>query len=304
MPTTTLDPTAKTNTTLSGSNLVATSTGAGGARSSRFVQGPVYFEATPTTLTGTPSVGICVSNWNTSTALQSATNTLGYLASGAVQINGVTLATIATWAQGNRIDVALDPNNHFIWFRVAGGNWNNNVANDPATGVGGIDYSTAFTSLGTLAAAIFASVTGNVWTMVFSSASFAGVPPTGFSSLDTVQYTLARNVDDNYVANPPVAQYGGPAARAMPSPMDRYERSFSPSGLVTTVSGVIRELGVAVAGRRIDVYDRTTGELLGTTKSAGDGSWSIPCLGRPSVRIVASDPTAYNSLAFDNVSPA
>src|SRR4051812_37989312 len=114
----TFDPNGKTNTTLSGGNLVATSSGAGGARSSRFMQGPTYFEMTLTTLTGTPAVGIASSNWNTSTALQSGVNTLGYLASGAVQVNGVTLSTIAAYVQGNRIDCAIDPANLLIWFRV------------------------------------------------------------------------------------------------------------------------------------------------------------------------------------------
>jgi hypothetical protein len=193
VPTTTLDPVLKTNTNLSGGNLIATSTGAGGARSSRLLQGPTYFEATPTTLTGTPSVGFAASNWTTAVALQSALNSLAYLPSGAVQVNGVTLATITAWAQGSRIDCAINPADHLIWFRVGGGNWNNNVANDPATGVGGIDYSSALTQLGTLEVAIYASVTGNVWSMAFSAASFAGVAPAGFSSLDVIQYTIVNN---------------------------------------------------------------------------------------------------------------
>lgn len=303
MAATTFDSALKTNTTLSGGNLVATSSGAGGARSSRFIQGPTYFEMTPTTLTGTPSVGIAQSNWNTSTALQSAVNSLAYLASGAVQINGVTLSTIAAWAQGNRIDCAIDPGNRLIWFRVAGGNWNNNVANDPATGVGGIDYSSAFTQLGTLEAAVYASTTGNVWTAVFSSGSFAGTPPSGFSSMDTVQYVVARDQSKLYEAFPVSAQYFGPGARALPMPTDRYQRSFNPAGTITVVSGVTKELGSAIANKKVEVYDRVTGELIGSTYSDGSGVWSIPALGRPSVRIVGSDPTTYNSVVYDNVVP-
>lgn len=302
-PTTVFDSIAKTNTTLSNWSQTATSSGAGGARSSRFVQGKTYFEATPITLTGTPSVGICASNWNTSTALQSAANSLAYLASGAVQVNGVTLATIATWAQGNRIDCALDPQNFLVWFRVSGGNWNNNATNDPATGVGGIDYSSVFTQLGTLAAAVYASVTGNAWTVAFSNASFAGTPPSGYSSLDAVLYTLARNVGLAYEANPVSPQYLGPAARAIPSPLDRYQRAFSPAGSITAVSGLVEEAGVPVQGRVVEVYDRNTGELLGRTLSAVDGTWSIYALGRPTVRVVGSDPTTYNSMVFDNVVP-
>jgi hypothetical protein len=260
--------------------LIATSTGAGGVPTTRCIQGKFYAEFTPTTVTGTPSVGIAWSNWATATSLVSLTNALGYLATGVVQINGVTLATIATWAQGNRIDMACDPANHLIWFRVAGGNWNNNVANDPATGVGGIDYSSMAT-LGTMQAAVYATLTGNVWTAVFSSASWAGAAPRAMARSTTVAYTVVNNVDVTYEITQATTMYGGPVVRAIPSPNDRFKKWFSPAGLVTTVSGVIRELSVAVPNRRVDVYDRITGELLGTTVSAGDGSWSIPCLGRP-----------------------
>jgi hypothetical protein len=286
-----------------GAATIATSTGVGGAGVDRVVQGKTYFEAVPTTLTGTPQIGI--SGWSLwpGTNLATGTTSLGYLPSGAVQTNSVTLATIATWVQGDRIDCALDPINHLIWFRVNGGNWNNNVANDPATGVGGIDYS-SMPTLSTLQLTVFASVTGNVWTAAFSSASWVGAAPSGYSSLDTILYTIANNVDVTYEITQATTMYGGPVVRAIPTPNDRFKKWFSPAGLVTTVSGVIRELSVAVPNRRVDVYDRITGELLGTTVSAGDGSWSIPCLGRPSVRIVASDPTTYNSLALDNVAPA
>lgn len=279
---------------------VATSTGAGGARSNRAMQGLTYFEATPTTVTGTPSVGIANLNWNTSTALQSGINTLAYLATGAVQINGVTLATIATWAQGNRIDCAVHLLYRLIWFRVAGGNWNNNALNDPATLVGGIDFS-SMGALGTMAAAVYASATGNVWTLAFSS--FAGTAPTGFQSLDTIQYVVANNLDVNYEALPPAGMQFSPIARAMPSPLDRYQRAFSPAGAMTVVSGTTKEAGTLVAGKKVEIYDRITGELLGNTLSDGSGNWSIACLGRPAVRVVGSDPTTYNSVVYDNVVP-
>jgi hypothetical protein len=261
MPATTFDPGVKTNTNLTGGNLIATSTGAGGARSSRFLQGLTYFELTPTTLTGTPSLGIATSNWNTSTALQSGLNSLAYLPSGAVQVNGVTLATITAWAQGSRIDVAVDPADHLIWFRVGGGNWNNSGTADPATLAGGIDYGSAITQLGTLAAAIYASLTGNVWTGAFSAASFAGTPPAGYSSLDNVLLTAGNNVDVFYEAMPLVAPTFTIAAKAHPLPQDRYQRLYSGSGPSQTVSGTVLEYGSPVAGRRVDVYDRNTGDL-------------------------------------------
>lgn len=303
MTATTFDPSVKTNTTLSGGNLIATSTGLGGARSSRVLQGPSYFEMTLTTLTGAPMMGVATSNWTTGTSLSVNTNAIGYLPSGVVSANSVTLATIAAYVQGNRIDCAIDPANHLIWFRVANGNWNNNVANNPTTGVGGIDYTTALSALGTLEAAVYASLTGNVWTAAFSAGSFAGTPPTGFVSLDNVQYTVAYNMDILYDVTPVSAPSFSLAARAMPSPLDRYQHLFYPAGAITNVSGTTKEAGVAVAGRKVEVYDRITGDLLGFTLSDGSGNWSIPCLGRPAVRVVGSDPTTYNSVVYDNVVP-
>jgi hypothetical protein len=298
---TTFDPAHTTNTALSGGNLIATSSGAGGTYSSRMAQGPFYFECTPTTLTGTPSIGLACA-WNTSTALQSATNTLAYLASGAVQVNGVTLATIAAWAQGNRIDCACDPANRLIWFRVAGGNWNNNAANNPAIGTqtGGIDISSM--ALGTIAAAIYASATGNVWSAAFSAASWAGAAPSGYSSPDAIQYTVARNIVLPYEANPISAQTLGPAARAFPNGQDKYEAAFSPAGPMTYVSGQVQESGVPVAGKWVEVCDRDTGDRLGRVKSDGSGNWQIACLGRVSVVAFCLDP-AFNALIFDNIVP-
>jgi hypothetical protein len=281
--------------------LVATSTAAGGVRTTRPLSGLSYFSGVITTLTGTPQIGIAQTNWDNTTALGTGTNTVGYQPSGAVRNNNATLATIGTYVQGDRIDVAINAADRLIWFRVNNGNWNNNVANDPATNTGGIDYS-SITGLGTMMAAISASLTGNVWTMQFST-PFTNAAPTGYVSIDTQSYVRADTV--NFQNNVPLgvpASYGLKATN-MPREHCMTSRVFMGTA-ITTVSGVIRELGTPVAGRKVEVYDRLTGELLGSTVSAGDGSYSIPCLGRPSVRIVASDPTTYNSLALDNVSPA
>lgn len=301
MTATTFDPARKSNQTLSGGNLIATSTSSGGVYSTRPVQGKIYFEVTPTTITGIPSMGMCAGSWNITTALQSGLNTLAYLASGAVQINGVTLSTIATWAAGNRIDCALDPFNFLIWFRVAGGNWNNSGTANPATGVGGIDYSSAFTQLGTLWAAVYASLSGTVWTAAFSSASFAGTPPSGFSSLDDVLYTIARNVDVPYEANPASAQYLGPSARNLG---DIYRASL----IVTTpvggksISGIVLDNSSPVSGAVVNIHDRATGTLVGSTRSNSDGTFTVIGLSPSTVYAVALD-APYNALIFDNVIP-
>lgn len=293
----------KTSTTISNFGSKATSTGAGGAITARTIQGKTYMEFTATAVTGTPSCGISGASWNTSTALQSSTSSLAYLASGAVQVNAVTLQTIAPWAATNRIGMAVDPANRLVWFRVNGGNWNNNVANDPATGVGGIDYSAAMIGAGTLVGAVYASLTGNTWDIVTETAQFVDAAPAGFSDLAAVQYTRADSVAFPAFPIPLVVAMPTPGLTASTPPKSVGGKFFSPGGAVTVVSGTTLEAGVLVTGKRVDVYDRDTGELLGSTRSDGAGNWSVPCLGRVAVRIVGSDPTTYNSVVYDNVVP-
>jgi hypothetical protein len=301
---TTLDTFYKTNTNLSGGNLVATSTGAGGARAQRCCSGLTYFEGVITTLTGTPQIGIADSNWDHATGLGTGANTVGYQPSGAVRINNATVSTIAAYVAGNTICVAVDVLNRQIWFRVGSGNWNNSGTANPATGIGGIDFSAAAgCTIGTVFEAISASVTGNVWTMTLSS-PFAQTAPTGFASVDTIAYpTLIKAGPDTLTAWTPVVGTITYPKHAGPIDQITTKMWWTPGGAITKVSGTCMESGVTVAGKRVDVYDRVTGELLGTTYSASDGTWSLVCLGRPSVRVVADDPTAYNSLVYDNVVP-
>jgi len=284
------------------SQLIATSAGASSVAVNRPLTGKHYAEVTITTLTGTPVIGLVNSFYSmaTATLLGGDINSIGYRSGGAVVANSVTLATLGSFVAGDRIGIAVDPANRLIWFRVNNGNWNNNGANDPATGVGGIDYSSL--TLGRFLLAAGFSASGAKWTAKFD-ATFTDTPPSGFSSISSVAYTLARNVAEAAEVNSIVAQQFSPAARAFPSPLDKYQRAFSPSGPITTVSGIVEESGTPVAGRVVECYDRDTGELLGRTLSDGSGVWSITALGRPSVRVVGSDPTAFNSLVFDNVVP-
>lgn len=297
MAATLLDSNAKSaGIALSGGNLVATSSAAGTAASTRNLTGKHYFEGVITTLTGTPSIGLLNHISGFSTALLGAdVNSLAYRSSGAVVVNNVTLSTIAAYVAGDRVDGALDPANRLVWFRVNGGNWNNNVANDPATGVGGIDISSM--TLGTLRAAIGASVTGTVWTMKFSTA-FTGAAPSGYASLDSIQTTIG-NATFGYaaysVAGPDFATIKGQAT-LVPCGLKMF------NGTANLVSGILKELSVVIANKKIRLYDAADGRLLGSTTSAGDGSFSIPALGRPKVYAVAFDPP-YNALVFDNITP-
>lgn len=298
MAATTLDPNNKTNETLSGGNLVATSSGAGAAAVTRPFTGKHYFEATITTLTGTPSVGFGTQAYATSAVQGALTTSLAYKPSGIVVVNGVTLSTIAAYVAGNRIGVAIDPTLQQVWFRVNNGNWNNNVANDPTTGAGGIDYSSM--TLSTLTAAVYASLTANVWTMKFST-PFTDTAPSGFASIDTVQVSKVQ-------ATPISELIAISAPTGMPlvadrSPLQPIKRMFQPSGPMTYVSGTVKENGVVIANKKVWVYDRFSGEQIGSTTSASDGTWSVAAVGRLSVLVVCSDPTTYNSIVYDNVTP-
>jgi hypothetical protein len=189
---------------------------------------------------------------------------------------------------------------------VNGGNWNNNAANDPATLTGGIDYS-VMTLMGTFQMAISSSLTGNVWTAVLSAAGWAGAAPAGYGSLDATLIVQQDNLDRWNPNQSPVAHDLAASTGIFNRAEIRDTRNykfFQPSGSIKTVSGVIRELGVAVPGKRIDVYNRNDGCLIGTTTSDGAGAWSVPTLDQTKVRVVATDAYNYNSLAADNVTPA
>lgn len=285
----------------SGGDLVATSTAAAGAYADRSISGLTYFEGVLTTLTGVPAIGIVSTNWTIGNNLGTTTDSIGYVpTTGVVRSNSVTLSTIQTSAAGDRVCFAVDPLNRLLWIRTNAGNWNNSGLANPATGVGGIDYS-GISLLGTLRPAISASLTGTVWTMTFST-PFTGVAPAGFVSIDTIAYILAQFTNDpreNAFYQYTPATFGYRETQLPQTSTGKWYNGLT----ITLVSGTVMELGVVQFNKRVDVYDRNTGELLGTAFSAVDGTWQIPCLGRPSVRVVADDPTTFNSLVYDNVTP-
>jgi hypothetical protein len=298
-----LDSTRKSgNITLNASKLNANSTGAGGGVSARRMTGDTYFEAVLGASTGTPEIGVCSGCNVGTTDMQTQLDSVMYLPAGTVRNNGATLATIQAYAAGNRIGVAISPRNRLIWFRTNGGNWNNNALNDPVTLVGGIDISGI--ALQTFVVAYWASLTGTIWTFNLDSASFVDTAPTGYLDLSVNQYTLARNVCEQHETNTAFTPDFSIAAVARPHPADVQHRNFNPPGPITMVSGVTQESGVNVPFKRVDVYDRDSGELLDTVYSDVTGAWTAHCMGRPRVRIVGSDPTTFNSQVFDNVAGA
>jgi len=129
------------NVTLSGSNLVATSSGAaGGARASdRQITGKFYWEVTLTTAANnTTGVGIA-SAFATLGSLTTSTCVVTKQAGNVLVNNAASGSTLGARASGDLICIALDIDAKLIWFRVgAAGNWNGSGAANPATGAGGV----------------------------------------------------------------------------------------------------------------------------------------------------------------------
>lgn len=308
MAATTFDPNNKSSAfALSGSNLIATSSGAANVRATRSLTGLSYFEITVTTLTGSIGIGLCNYTFGVTgtTLLGTDNNGLRLSNGGNVVLNGAVLSTIQTFVQGDVVCVAVDIKNRLIWFRTNGGNWNNNASNDPATGVGGIDYSSM--NLGPLFPEVSCSLTGAVLTAKFTS-GFAQAVPSGFASVDTCSAVAVSSdapIGASYgqiggAAGSPSAT--GPEARASWLGVGRSYRLWTPAGAAVVVSGVVKEAGVAVSGKTVRLYDHNTGDYLGCATSDGSGLFSINALGRTTTFVVATD-AGYNALIFDSVVP-
>ena len=296
----TFDPNNKgASVTLSGSNLIATvSSGTGSVRGTNRVSGLTYFEMViGATLSGSARVGLCNPSFVFTGLLGVDANGVGYDSGGTVKINNATVATIATYAAGNNIGVAVDPLRELIWFRVNGGNWNNDViANqNPVGAVGGISISSAG---GNWNPAWGGSATSSA-TGVFASGSWTYAAPTGFSSPDS----FGASAVDGMVAKRTTGftQYG--AAKAVTPSISQRVAVLGPLWRGTkTISGQTQENGVAVSGKQVFLYDTKTGVRIGSAISDGSGNFSIPALGRTNVFAVCLDPT-YQAIVYDQVVP-
>lgn len=113
---------------------------------------------------------------------------VGYQSGGAVKIcdrqgNSFTLTTLDGWTAAARVAFALDLDNALFWIRTAAGNWNNNAANNPATGVGGLDLSWAWSS--TTSRLVWPGMNaGNTsaHSIYLKTADFTQAVPAGFGS--------------------------------------------------------------------------------------------------------------------------
>lgn len=181
MANTTWNPADLLNVTLSGGNLIATASGAGGARSKEAVSSGKYFwEHTYTTInTNSIANGVALSTASLSTP-SAGTSTILRI-NGNININGsYSGSTLGIISSGAAIDVAVDFAAKLIWYRIApAGNWNGSGTANPATGAGGL--SIAAIATGPLYA-LFSGGTSDKITANFGDSAFSGAVPSGFTA--------------------------------------------------------------------------------------------------------------------------
>lgn len=176
--------------TLSGGNLVATSTGTTSANQGAHAPstdgqttGKYYFEI----LIGTVAAGVNRSMGIGTTAStytnmgSSATTGVVMYYTGAIWANGGNSgSSLGIRSAGQYIGIAADLDNRRAWFRVTpSGNWNNSGTADPATNVGGITVP-AGTMVPFITFGGTGGTAGNVLTANFGASAFNGPVPSGF----------------------------------------------------------------------------------------------------------------------------
>jgi hypothetical protein len=202
MANTTWSPTDKSaGITLTGSNLIATCSG-GGTNSVRApdkqVTGKFYWECTCNTISSViTGVGIHAGWVSFATGgYSSAVGTCGVLQSGGgIYVDGSHSGqpSLGALVAGNVICIAVDAGARLIWFRVgAAGNWNGSAANNPATGVGGVPFTSLGIGIQIYPSAVFGTISDQV-TANFGDTAFTGAVPAGFTSGFTAGAVLPVN---------------------------------------------------------------------------------------------------------------
>jgi hypothetical protein len=193
---TTLDPATVLTTTLSGGNLVATSTGtttrhgAHALASAGKTSGKYYFEMLPTAYgeTGcnakTVGVGTTASTY-TGMGTNGVVGVVFFVGctTNNIYANSVNqvLSVIPSPVAGSWIGIAADLDSRKIWFRVNGGDWNGIVGNNPATGIGGVVIP-AGTMIPFVTFGGTGGIAGTVFVLNFGGSAFSGTVPSGFTA--------------------------------------------------------------------------------------------------------------------------
>jgi hypothetical protein len=190
--TTTWNPADLVNITLSGGNLVATSTGAGAVRS--LISAGVfkyYYEDRFTTAGSSAAVGIVNAAATLSNVIATGVGSAQCTNSGVIAVNGTGQTGIGALGAGGTCCIAFDMAAKVVWFRNgAAGNWNGSGTANPATGVGGYSFSGLTGGSTTIhALAGGTSVSSSVTTANFGATAYVGTPPSGFVNIGDVPVT-------------------------------------------------------------------------------------------------------------------
>jgi len=230
--------------TITGSDLIATAPGPSGVRAvDRQIAGKFYWEANfPTGSANSLGVGIANVGASFATLYSLADGAfIAYATTGAVWLNGASAGfTLGAFSPGEIVGMALDMTSGLVWVRRgAAGNWNNNAANNPATGVGGIN----FRSIGDAGAiplypaAAFGTGGGQI-AANFGAAAFSGAVPSGYTSgfpsgavipVNTIATQLAA---DTWAAPP------APAAQLTNISIEQWAQvaTINPQAVVTQIA--------------------------------------------------------------------
>jgi len=105
--------------------------------------GKYYFEVTVTAAAIAAQVGVGVDDGTENLNLPGGqAGGICWCGNGSVNYNGaLAIYHAATFTVGDILSVAIDLTGSLIWFRDNAGNWNNNPAANPATGVGGFSIA-------------------------------------------------------------------------------------------------------------------------------------------------------------------
>lgn len=182
--------------TLSNSNRTAAGGAGTGTYQIRGLPGTrttkIYFEVDVATVAVGPGPGIATDNFNFASGTffgqDAGGNGLLWEGNGVVIVKNITIGTANAYVAGDNLGLALDPVNKLIWLRVTHsgvpGNWNNSGTANPATGVGGISFS-SMTALGLgdrFYPAGAVQIAGDTLLSRFAASQMLNAAPAGFQT--------------------------------------------------------------------------------------------------------------------------
>ncbi len=251
MANTTFNPSDKSaNITLTGGNLIVTATNGtlGGVRATdRQVVGKFYWECTCNTIVG-GGTGVGFANSTVSLGVNPTTTigTCQIISSANIYVNGANSGVdLGTITAGTVVCIAVDLVNELLWMRLsAAGNWNNNAANNPATGVGGIAIPGFGVGIPMHPAAWINGSTDQI-TANFGDTAFTGAVPSGYTS----GFTAGASVPTNAIASQALAEHWlttNPAAQITQVVAEHWA-SVASGNLQAVVTQVLLEHWTSVA---------------------------------------------------------